>query len=96
MLVGIGGQEQIVPQRGRPSTAECVDYSVTGVGKPERDFSDENQAQSESKNSDLTHDQQVKFATLVMQNGCSHWKPICDQFDLKNHKEAILEFMRLP
>jgi len=43
----------------------------------------------------MTYEDQVKMITLVGENGCDKWRFIAEQMNLKNRREAILEFLRI-
>lgn len=61
----------------------------------EKDFNEENQLQAMTKESQLTTGQVTQLLHLVAENGMDDWKKIADELNLKNRREAILEFMRV-
>ena len=61
----------------------------------QKDLSEENQLQAQSRPSNLSFDQQVKLICLVAEHGCEQWKLISEAMAMKNRREALIEFLRL-
>lgn len=61
----------------------------------QKDLSEENQLQAQSRPSTLPLDQQIKLISLVAEYGCEQWRPIGEAMGMKNRREALIEFLRL-
>lgn len=82
------------PKEMKATDFQQKSLSLEQWDRIQKDLSNENLQQAQSKPTHLSKEQQHKLLNLVLQHG-DDWKSIQSEFNLKSKKEAILEFLRV-